>query len=165
MFISQNAINAAQAVADAGVTFDGTEVDFALATRVETAGTDIVGLNAAQIAVLDTHTTQSATLADNTGIAADVDGTHASWAQATYNNVLLAYSLSRGSDRSTGLLAVNLEGGATNVFQVEGHSDSTTPPLGITFTAHDHAGSTKLQFTSTATGSSATFVWYELLRV
>jgi len=107
----------------------------------------------------------SATLADNTGVAADVDATNAAWSQALYSNTVLCYNMERGSERSAGLLILNLEGTTTNVYQIESHSDVSSPPLGVTFTAVASGGVTELKYTTTSTGSAATFKWFELMRV
>lgn len=91
----------------------------------------------------------SATLADNQAAAA----TAASWVIATYDTVILRYSLKRGSaNKETGVIYLGTDGTSAFIAQADGNIGT----LGVTFTADISAGSLRLRYTTTSTGTAVT---------
>lgn len=96
----------------------------------------------------------SATLADNTAVAADV----ATWTAATYDTIILRYSLKRGSaNKATGQIKISTDG--TNAAIAQDQADIGT--LGVTFTVDVSAGSLRLRYTTTSTGTAVTMKYLE----
>jgi len=93
-----------------------------------------------------------ATLADSTG-PADVSAANMSWAVADFPAVLIRYRITRGAtpDTAIGLMMISTEGvGSVTVFE---HTGAVAP--GVTFTMSVALGVATLQYTTTATGFSA----------
>lgn len=92
----------------------------------------------------------TATLVDNTSSATTIT----SWTAATYDSVILQYSLKRGSaNKEVGVLKIATDGSSTALSQ----SDiATLGTLGVTFTADVSSGSLRLRYTTTSTGTDVT---------
>lgn len=94
-----------------------------------------------------TQKRQTATLADNTAAPTDVITLPVSW---TY--VVIHFGVTRGADRAVGRMLLTNDGVTTFL------SDDmliSSPSIGITFTPALSAGLMRVQYTTTATGSSA----------
>lgn len=93
----------------------------------------------------------SATLTDNTASATNI----ATWSAASFDSVFIHYSLSRGSgNREVGLIHLTTDG--TNAGIAVGAA-STLGTLGVTFSADVSGGLLRLRYTTTSTGTDATF--------
>lgn len=100
----------------------------------------------------DNEPLTSATLTDNTAVAAVVTG--CSWAVASFNAVGLSYTLSRGaSNIERGI--VNLVSDGTSVGIAQG-AVASLGTLGVTFTADISSGDMRLKYTTTSTGTDVT---------
>lgn len=100
----------------------------------------------------DNEPLTSATLTDNTAVAAVVTG--CSWAVASFNTVGLSYTLSRGaSNIERGI--INLVSDGTNVGVAQG-AVASLGTLGVTFTADISSGNMRLNYTTTSTGTDVT---------
>jgi hypothetical protein len=99
-------------------------------------------------------TPTSVTLTDNTASATNV----ATWTAATYDTIIIRYSIKRGSsNKATGQLYIATDG--TNASIAQSQTDLGT--LGVTFTVDVSAGSLRLRYTTTSTGTSATMKYVE----
>ena len=97
-------------------------------------------------------TINSATLADNTASPTLVTG--ATFVGATYRNMRIDFSISRGSGNyAAGYLNILFDGTNAQIQQVFDIEFGTT---GITFTATNNAGTMQLMYTTTSTGQAAT---------
>lgn len=100
----------------------------------------------------DNEPLTSATLTDNTAVAAVVTG--CSWAVASFNAVGLSYTLSRGaSNIERGI--VNLVSDGTSVGIAQG-AVASLGTLGVTFTADISSGNMQLKYTTTSSGTDVT---------
>ena len=97
-------------------------------------------------------TINSATLADNTASPTLVTG--AAFVGATYRNMRIDFSISRGSGNyAAGYINILFDGTNAQIQQVFDIEFGTT---GITFTATNNAGTMQLMYTTTSTGQAAT---------
>ncbi len=94
-------------------------------------------------------------LADNTAVAANA----ATWVSATYDSLQIIYSLKRGSARESGTIVLAHDGSTVGIAQ----SAASVGVLGVTFTADISAGTLRLRYTTTSTGSAATLK-YQAIR-
>lgn len=94
----------------------------------------------------------SASLTDNTTVTA------ASWTVATYDTIIITYSLKRGSaNHATGKLFITTDG--TNASIAEARTEIGT--LGVSFTVDISGASLRLRATQTSTGTAATMKYLE----
>lgn len=97
----------------------------------------------------DVEPLTSATLADNTASATNV----ATWTAASYDAIIVDYSLKRGSaNKACGRLFISTDGTSAAIAQ----SESSIGTLGVTFTVDVSAGSLRLRYTTTSTGTACT---------
>ena len=92
----------------------------------------------------------SVTLTDNTASAANV----ATWTLASYDSIFIEYSLKRGSaNKEVGSIRIATDG--TNASIAQGVI-SNLGTLGVTFTVDVSAGSLRLRYVTTNTGTNVT---------
>lgn len=96
----------------------------------------------------------SVSLADNQSSAANV----VTWTAATYDTIHLKYSIKRGSaNHEAGRLVITTDGTNASISQ-----DLTSlGTIGVTFSVDVSAGSLRLRYTSTSTGTAPTFKYIE----
>jgi hypothetical protein len=92
----------------------------------------------------------TATLADNTASAANV----ATWVLATYDSIFIEYSFKRGSSiKEVGSIRLATDGTNASIAQGVISSIGTN---GVTLTADVSAGTLRLRYTTTSTGTAVT---------
>lgn len=97
----------------------------------------------------DVEALTSATLADNTASATNV----ATWAHASFQFLVIDYSLSRGAgNRECGTLHIATDGTTASIAQ----SAASIGTLGTTFTVDISGTDLRLRYTTTSTGTAAT---------
>jgi hypothetical protein len=99
--------------------------------------------------LLNTESLQTVTLVDNTGSATNV----ATWDSTLYTSIHIEYSIKRGSAIESGTIVLSSDGSSVAMAQGGIASLSST---GATLTADLSAGSIRLRYTTTSTGSDAT---------
>jgi hypothetical protein len=96
----------------------------------------------------------SVSLADNQASAADV----LTWATASYDSIVLQYSIKRGSaNKEVGTIHLSTDGTNASI-AVSGTNLGT---LGVTFSADVSGSDLRLRYTSTSTGTAPTFKYFE----
>lgn len=141
----------------AGVMSQNAALTSGYLTKVDANGQLADATNTdAQLAALvaGTPSVTSATLTDNTASATLVT----SWAYATYDSVTINYSLKRGtSNKASGVLKICTDGTNASIAQ----SEASIGTLGVTFTVDISGANLRLLFTTTSTGTAATFKYKE----
>jgi hypothetical protein len=92
-----------------------------------------------------------ATLADNT-----TNGTVFSVAEAGSQNIMVTYSIIRGSAKEIGTIPITTNGSTVAISD----TGSQTTPTGVTFSAVISSGNLVLQYTTTSTGTAGTMSYY-----
>lgn len=113
---------------------------------------DASAITATELTYLDdVEALTSVILTDNTSSAT----TAASWTLASYDSVLISYSIKRGSSiKEAGFMALCTDG--TNA-GIAGPFGAAIGSAGVVFTADVSGGSLRLRYTTSSTGTSATF--------
>lgn len=102
--------------------------------------------------LVDTEALQQLALNDNQASAATID----SWAFASFDSVVIKYSLKRGaSNKETGTLMIATDGTNASIAQAA----SSLGTLGVTFTVDVSGTDLRLRYTSTSTGTAPTMSW------
>lgn len=139
---------------NASAAIDKTKLAAGTASRVEV--TDGSG-NLTESAITSTELTYlddvepltSFSMADNQASAADV----ATWTAASFDSIWLEYSLKRGaSNKATGQLMIATDGTDAAIAQ----SEAAIGTLGVTFSVDVSAGSLRLRYVTTSTGTAPT---------
>lgn len=98
----------------------------------------------------DVEALTPAALNDNQAAAANV----ATWTAASFDTVQLKYSIKRGTNFESGIIVLTTDGTSAAIAQGAIASLGT---VGVTLTADVSAGSLRLRYTSTSTGTAPTF--------
>lgn len=102
--------------------------------------------------LVDTEALQQLALNDNQAAAATI----ASWGVASYDSIIVKYSLKRGSaNKETGMLMIATDGTSASIAQAA----TSLGTLGVTFSVDVSGAATRLRYTSTSTGVQPTISW------
>lgn len=102
--------------------------------------------------LVDTEALQQLLLADNQAAAATI----ASWGVASYDSIIVKYSLKRGTaNKEVGTLMIATDGTSASIAQAA----SSLGTLGVTFSVDVSGAATRLRYTSTSTGTAPTISW------
>lgn len=159
-------VTAAVTIDGRDISADGTTLDAldALIGGIETADrvviTDASGLldesvvTSTELTYLDdVETKTTATLVDNTSSETAV----AQWANSVFDSFFIQYTLERGaSNKKVGFLSITTDG--TSV-AVAGFGAAQLGTLGVTFTGDISGSNVRLLYTTTSTGTNATFIY------
>lgn len=147
--ISSGVVVNADINASAGIEFSKMEA-LTASRAVETDGSGEVvasAITASELSYLnDFEPLTSFSMNDNQSSAANV----ATWAHASFDSVVVEYSLKRGSARETGTIMIATDGSSAAIAQ----SLASLGTMGVTFTVDVSGADLRLRYTSTNTGTA-----------